>query len=82
MAYDEVYDDMMLLRRKLKCKDVLCAHKGWWFCKLKCALSKVDRIDEKTADSFEDWIYFDGESWDIQDYRVHGFYVFDVIKGE
>ena len=61
-------------------KEVKPIIKGWYSVKFKSSLSKSDRKEQKLAASFIDFAEFDGNDWDISEYRQFGFYVSDVIK--
>ena len=66
----------------MKLKERDCKPSGWFFVRFKCLLSKSEREQQKYATTFEDWAYFDGSDWDIEDYRKSGFYVLEIIKSE
>ena len=63
-------------------KDIKPIIKGWYSIKLKSSLGNKEREEKKLTLCFIDWAYFDGDNWDIKEYRNLGFYVFDIIKAE
>ena len=63
-------------------KDMKPVIKGWYSVRFRSSLSPAQREIKKVAQSFTDWVFFDGTSWDAPEYKELGFYVFDIIKLE
>ena len=61
-------------------KNITCANKGWYFVRFKCSLHEEERKNYKLARTFEDWAFYDGKSWVVDD--IEYFYVVDVINSE
>ena len=61
-------------------KHVHCATKGWFFVRFKCSLHEDERSTYKLAQTFEDWAFYDGEKWDVDD--ILYFHIIDVLKAE
>ena len=64
----------------MKNKHVACATKGWFFVRFKCSLPEEERALKKLARTFEDWVFYDGKRWDVDD--INDFHIVDVIKAE
>lgn len=67
---------------EIKSNDVKCSDIGWYFVECKTELSKDCRDKMEVAESFRDWVFFDGDKWEMDEYREFGFYVSWIIKGE
>lgn len=67
---------------EIKLNDITCSDIGWYFVRCKTELSQECRKKHGIAGLFSEWVFFDGEKWEMDEYREFGFYVSEIIKGE
>lgn len=53
--------------------------KGWWRALVKRPIEKDD-LENKTVQQYHEWLYFDGEKWDLEGLEPYDFVVSCTIS--